>query len=88
MGRMGDLHAAQAADRAESAGHDAAYWEDRARRLEAERDGLLRALGGFLWLGNNLHNIRGDPEPFRHFYEACLGDAKDAIARIEKEADR
>lgn len=44
--------------------------------LRAALDKATRALGGFLWLGNNLHN--SDTETFRDMYRAALGDARDA----------
>jgi hypothetical protein len=44
---------------------------------------LLRAVNGFRWLGNNLHNILESPVEFRHFYEAALRDAELAVAKAE-----
>jgi hypothetical protein len=46
--------------------------------LIAQAPALLRAIGGFLWLGNNLHNIKHDPDRFRQIYEAAMADAKPA----------
>lgn len=64
----------------------------RAVRDAIDPDGLplrqrvLEALGGFIWIGNNLHNIKADPDNFREFYEAALTDARpvyDALAAID-----
>lgn len=39
---------------------------------------LEKALNGFIWLGNNLHNKQRPL--FDEMYEACLKDARNAIA--------
>jgi hypothetical protein len=44
---------------------------------------LQRAIGSFLWLGNNLHNIKASPDKFREFYEAALEDARPAYRMAE-----
>lgn len=48
--------------------------DDMDRVREAASD-LLRAIGGFIWLGSNLDNIKHDPDQFRRYYEAALEDA-------------
>lgn len=55
-----------------------------ALELLAEREKLRAALGGFVWIGNNLHNIKSDPERFRSFYEAALEDAREALGMPER----
>lgn len=50
--------------------------EEEDAENEAKRDALEaahKALGSFIWLGNNLHNA-GTPT-FRDMYRACLEDA-------------
>lgn len=37
---------------------------------------LRQAVNGFRWLGNNLHNIKDDPDTFRALFEAALQDAE------------
>lgn len=44
--------------------------------LRAALDKATRALGSFLWLGNNLHNA--DTDMFREMYRAALDDARTA----------
>jgi hypothetical protein len=44
---------------------------------------LVKAVSGFVWLGNNLHNIEADPVMFRQLYEAALVDARQALAEPE-----
>lgn len=52
---------------------------DEYNRLKKKYEGLKKAIGGFLWLGNNLHNIKADPERFKTLYEAALADVKDFV---------
>jgi hypothetical protein len=54
--------------------------------LRAALDGLVEAMGGFLWLGNNLDNITLAPLRFHEMYEAAMDDARAALATA-KEAD-
>ena len=49
------------------------------------RDELIAALNGFIWLGNNLHNITDAPAQFRSYYEAALADARAALAKARTE---
>jgi hypothetical protein len=57
--------------------------------LDDRTSPLRRAIDGFRWLGNNLHNA-GKPE-FEEFYLACLEDMRVALgddwqpARLAKE---
>ena len=46
--------------------------------LRKQRDELVKALNGFVWLGNNLDNMHRPL--FREMYEACLRDARNALA--------
>jgi hypothetical protein len=48
------------------------------RALLALGDALQAAIGGFLWLGNNLDNAGRDPLRFREFFDAALTDARKA----------
>jgi hypothetical protein len=73
-------------------GNDTRYCESEGEppneanaRLIAAAPKLLLAVNSFRWLGNNLHNIREDPERFREFYEAALADANEAVAEVDGE---
>jgi hypothetical protein len=57
--------------------------EDEVRALEAANRDLVKALKAFVWLDKHACYIRDDPERFAEFFEAVVGDAKDAIARAE-----
>ena len=48
--------------------------------LIKQRDEMVKALNGFVWLGNNIDKIETRPAAFREFFEACLVDAKSALA--------
>lgn len=43
----------------------------------------IAALNGFKWLGNNLHNIKADPDLFAKFYTSALEDAEKALAALD-----
>ena len=53
-------------------------------RRDARIVELVTALNGFVWLGNNLHNI--ETPLFRELFEQCLVDARTAL--VESEAVR
>lgn len=57
-------------------GADAA---DVSEAVSEEVGRLRRAIDGFRWLGNNLHNIKEAPDGFREMYEAALKDAEEAV---------
>lgn len=42
----------------------------------------IAALNGFKWLGNNLHNIKADPDLFAKFYASALEDAEKALLAL------
>jgi hypothetical protein len=50
-------------------------------------EALKKTAADVLWLGNNLHNIRQDPDRFREFYETMLKSAREAIAKAEPSGD-
>ena len=54
--------------------------EKRKAAAAALRAAML-ALNGVKWLGNNLHNIKADPDRFREFYEAMQEVATAALAQ-------
>lgn len=58
------------------------------RQLE-EAEARLRAaeevINGFRWLGNNLHNIKADPERFEDLYRAALDDVERYDDKAAKE---
>lgn len=50
--------------------------EGRAAELEAALAKCVPAIGGFLWLSNNLHNAAS--LRFKEFFDAAIGDAQTA----------
>jgi hypothetical protein len=54
---------------------------DRTETQRLMEDALL-AIGGFLWLGNNLHNIKASPDEFRQMYESAVEDAQPVYDRL------
>jgi hypothetical protein len=56
---------------------DAAFIADACNAHEA----LVNAVGGMLWLGNNIDNIKHDPDGFRRYFEAALEDARTAFTK-------
>jgi hypothetical protein len=55
---------------------DIAYRNGYADGKAEALDVYVKALGSFIWLGNNLHNAGTDT--FREMYEAALSDARRA----------
>lgn len=55
------------------------WWATDIVRLADRVDELTKALTDFIWLGNNLDNIKKDPVRFRGYYEAALIDAHAAL---------
>ena len=47
------------------------------------QDELVVALNGFLWLGNNLHNVTADPARFVELYEAALVGVRDLVTKAQ-----
>lgn len=54
---------------------------DRAVHACNLHDQLVVALNGFLWLGNNLHNVNDDPARFVELYEAALVGVRDLVTK-------
>jgi hypothetical protein len=51
----------------------------------------IEAIGSYLWLGNNLHNIKAAPDQFREMYEAANQDGRaayDRLVAIEKAGEK
>lgn len=46
---------------------------------------IKKALNGFKWLGNNLHNVHNSPILFISYYKAALKDLEEALKELEKE---
>jgi hypothetical protein len=49
---------------------------DRVAELEEALEKAQRAIGGYLWLANNLNNTWHDPIRFREFFGAATDDAR------------
>lgn len=45
---------------------------------------LEKAVGGFRWLGNNLHNVRDSPAEFKKLYKAALVDADACLPELAR----
>lgn len=64
-------------------GTDTKYAKGLGNRIVAH-DELVKALNGFKWLGNNLHNIKEDPARFEKFFVSALNDAEKALAKAKE----
>ena len=55
-------------------------WAELIIRACNAHDDLLTIAADVRWLGNNLDNIKNDPDRFRRFYETILKNAEAAFA--------